>query len=168
MLKKYIDVAAGRVKADIVLKNAAFLNTFTGKVEEGDIAIAGDRIAGIGSYDGVMEYDMSGLVVLPGFIDGHVHIESSMLTPEPFAELVVPRGTTTVIADPHEITNVCGMAGFEYMVKAADNTPLEVHFQLPSCVPATPFENSGATLAAKDIGAHICRSQVFGLGEFMN
>lgn len=168
MLKKYIFAAAKRTKADIVLKNATFVNTLTGKIEKGDIAITADRIVGVGSYDGAVEYDMSGLVVLPGFIDGHVHIESSMLAPEPFAELVVPRGTTTIIADPHEITNVCGMDGFGYMAEAAKNTPLEVHFQLPSCVPATPFENSGAILSAKDIEAHICRSQVFGLGEFMN
>lgn len=168
MLNKYINAAAKRTKADIVLKNATFVNTLTGKVEEGDIAITADRIVGIGSYDGHKEYDMSGKYVLPGFIDSHVHIESSMLAPEPFAELVVPRGTTTIIADPHEITNVCGMAGFEYMAEAAKNTPLEVHFQLPSCVPATPFENSGAILSGKDIEANICRNEVFGLGEFMN
>lgn len=168
MLEKYINAAAKRTKADIVLKNATFVNTLTGKVEEGDIAITADRIVGIGSYDGHKEYDMSGKYVLPGFIDSHVHIESSMLAPEPFAELVVPRGTTTIIADPHEITNVCGMAGFEYMAEAAKNTPLEVHFQLPSCVPATPFENSGAILSGKDIEANICRNEVFGLGEFMN
>lgn len=168
MLEKYINAAAGRTKADIVLKHATFVNTLTGRTEEGDIAITADRIVGIGRYSGQTEYDMSGKYVLPGFIDGHVHIESSMLSPEPFAELVVPRGTTSVIADPHEITNVCGMDGFEYMAEAAKNTPLEVHFQLPSCVPATPFENSGAILSAKDVEAHISRSQVFGLGEFMN
>ncbi len=168
MLEKYIEAAAKRKKADIVLKNAAFVNTLTGKVEKGDIAITADRIVGIGSYEGRKEYDLKGLTVLPGLIDSHVHIESSMLSPEPFAELVVPRGTTTIIADPHEITNVCGMNGFEYMVEAAKNTPLEVHFQLPSCVPATPFENSGAILSGDDIAAGISRSEVFGLGEFMN
>lgn len=168
MLKKYIDVAAGRVKADIVLKNAAFLNTFTGKVEEGDIAIAGDRIAGIGSYEGQTEYDFSGLVVTPGLIDSHVHIESSMLPPEDYASLVVPRGTTAVVADPHEIVNVCGMAGFDYMVGAARRTPLDVRFQLPSCVPATPFETSGACLSGEHIAGAMRDDSVFGLGEMMN
>lgn len=168
MTEKYINAAAKRIKADIVLKNSTYVNTLTGKIMTGDIAITADRIVGIGSYEGEREYDMTGLFVLPGFIDGHVHIESSMLTPEPFSELVVPRGTTTIIADPHEITNVCGMEGFKYMVKAAEGTPLEVHFQLPSCVPATPFEHSGAVLAGKDIEAHICAGEVFGLGEFMN
>ena len=108
MLEKYINAAAKRSKADIVLKNARFVNTLTGKIQAGDIAICGDRIVGIGSYEGQREYDMSGLTVLPGFIDSHVHIESSMLSPEEYAALVVPRGTTSVIADPHEITNVCG------------------------------------------------------------
>lgn len=168
MLEKYIDAAAKRTKADIVLKNGAFVNTLTGKTERGDIAITADRIVGIGAYEGRTEIDVSGKYVLPGYIDGHVHIESSMLSPEEFASLVVPRGTTSVIADPHEITNVCGMAGFEYMVKAAQNVPLDVHFQLPSCVPATPFETSGAILGGKDIEANICRGEVFGLGEFMN
>ena len=168
MLKKYIDAAAKRVKADIVLKNASFVNTLTGKVERGDIAVTADRIVGIGSYSGEREYDMAGLVVLPGFIDSHVHIESSMLSPEEFASLVVPRGTTTVIADPHEITNVCGMAGLEYIYKASLSVPLDVRIQLPSCVPATPFETSGAVLSGKDVEADICLNEVFGLGEFMN
>ena len=146
-MEKYIDAAAKRVRADIVLKNASFVNTLTGKVERGDIAVTADRIVGIGSYSGEREYDMAGLVVLPGFIDSHVHIESSMLSPEEFASLVVPRGTTTVIADPHEITNVCGMAGLEYIYKASLSVPLDVRIQLPSCVPATPFETSGAVLS---------------------
>ena len=168
MLEKYINAAAKRVKADIVLKNATFVNTLTGKIEEGDIAISADRIVGIGSYEGQREYDVKGLYVLPGYIDSHVHIESSMLSPEEFASLVVPRGTTAIIADPHEITNVCGMAGVEYIYRASQSVPLDVHIQLPSCVPATPFEHSGAILSGKDIEANICRNEVFGLGEFMN
>ena len=168
MLEKYINAAAKRSKADIVLKNARFVNTLTGKIQAGDIAICGDRIVGIGSYEGQKEYDMSGLTVLPGFIDSHVHIDSSMLSPEEYAALVVPRGTTSVIADPHEITNVCGMDGVEYIYKASQSVPLDVHIQLPSCVPATPFETSGAILSGDDIAVGICRSEVFGLGEFMN
>ncbi len=168
MIEKYINSAAKRVKADTVLKNATFVNTLTGKIERGDIAITADRIVGIGAYSGVREIDVSGKVVLPGYIDSHVHIESSMLSPEEFASLVVPRGTTSIIADPHEITNVCGMAGVEYIYKASQSVPLDVHIQLPSCVPATPFETSGAILSGDDIAADICRSEVFGLGEFMN
>ena len=168
MLKQYIDAAAGRTKADIVLKNASYVNVFTGRVESGDIAIVGDRIAGVGKYEGKHEYDVGGLVVLPGYIDGHVHIESSQLSPEEFASLIVPRGTTTIIADPHEITNVCGMAGVEYIIKASRNIPLDVKVQLPSCVPATPFETSGAVLSGSDIQEHICDDGIFGLGEFMN
>lgn len=168
MIEKFINAAAGRTEADIVLKNATFVNTLTGKTEEGDIAVVADRIVGIGSYSGRKEYDVKGLVVMPGYIDGHVHIESSMLSPEQFASLVVPRGTTAVVADPHEITNVCGMAGLEYIVKASRSVPLDVHVQLPSCVPATPFETSGAVLTGDDVAANISRDEVFGLGEFMN
>ena len=168
MLKQYIDAAAGRTKADIVLKNASYVNVYTGRTDKGDIAIVGDRIVGVGKYEGIKEYDVEGLTVLPGYIDGNVHIESSQLSPEEFASLIVPRGTTTIIADPHEITNVCGMDGVDYIVKASKNIPLDVKVQLPSCVPATPFETSGAILSGKDIEEHICDDGVFGLGEFMN
>lgn len=168
MLEKYINAAAGRVKADLVLKNATYVNVFNGKIEKGDIAVTADRIVGIGSYEGEKEIDVSGLTVLPGYIDAHVHIESSQLSPEEFASLIVPRGTTTIIADPHEITNVCGMAGAEYIAKASENVPLDVKVQLPSCVPATPFETSGAVLAGKDIEDNINNSYIYGLGEFMN
>lgn len=168
MLEKYISAAAGRTKADIVLKNAKYVNVFNGKIESGDIAICGDRVVGTGKYDGEREIDVAGMYVLPGYIDGHVHIESSQLSPEEFASLIVPRGTTTIIADPHEITNVCGMAGVEYIANASKNIPLDVKIQLPSCVPATPFETSGAILSGDDIAAHIGDACVFGLGEFMN
>lgn len=167
-IKKRIETALGKKKADIVLKNGKYVNVFIGEVCEGDIAICGDRVVGIGDYEGEMEIDIRGLTVLPGYIDGHVHIESSQLSPEEFASLIVPRGTTTIIADPHEITNVCGMAGVDYIVKASKNVPLDVKVQLPSCVPATPFETSGAVLDGKDIEENIVRDDVFGLGEFMN
>ncbi len=168
MLKNLIDAAVCRVECDIVLKNAEYVDVFCGTVKRGDIGIVGDRIVGVGNYSGKKEYDVSGLTVLPGYIDAHVHIESSQLSPEEFASLIVPRGTTTIIADPHEITNVCGMAGAEYIAKASQNVPLDVKVQLPSCVPATPFETSGATLAGKDIREHISDSFIYGLGEFMN
>ncbi len=168
MLEKYIKAARRETKADLVLKNTTYLDVFCGKLRKGDIAIVGEKIVGTGEYEGKEEIDCSNLVVLPGYIDGHVHIESSQLSPEEFASLIVPRGTTTIIADPHEITNVCGMAGCEYIAKASLNVPLDVKLQLPSCVPATPFETSGAILAGKDIEENIVNDYIFGLGEFMN
>ena len=168
MIRHLIDVAAGREKADLVLKNGSYVNVFSGTIEKGDIAIAAGKIVGVGEYSGRENVDIAGMVALPGLIDGHVHIESSQLTPEEFARLIVPRGTTCVIADPHEIVNVCGMAGVEYMARAAEGLPLDVKIQLPSCVPATPFETSGATLGAREIAENIPRKEIFGLGEFMN
>ena len=168
MLKQYIKAARREVKADLVLKNTTYLDVFCGKLRKGDIAIVGEKIVGTGEYEGKQEIDCTNLVVLPGYIDGHVHIESSQLSPEEFASLIVPRGTTTIIADPHEITNVCGMAGCEYIAKASLNVPLDIKIQLPSCVPATPFETSGAILAGKDIEENIVKDYIFGLGEFMN
>ncbi len=168
MLEKYISAAAGREKAELVLKNAAYLDVFCGVIRKGDIAVVGGKIVGIGSYEGEKELDVSHLTVLPGYIDGHVHIESSQLSPEEFASLIVPRGTTTIIADPHEITNVCGKAGCEYIAKASENVPLDVKIQLPSCVPATPFETSGAVLNGKDTEAILKEGYIYGLGEFMN
>lgn len=168
MLKDYVDAAICRTKCDIVLKNASFVDVFSGTVKKGDIGIVGERIVGVGEYCGEEEYDMTGFTVCPAFIDGHVHIESSQLSPEAFASLVVPRGTATVIADPHEITNVCGLQGAEYIVKACQSVPLDVKVMLPSCVPATPFETSGAALTGKDIERNIVKDEFYGLGEFMN
>ena len=168
MLEKYISAAAGREKAELVLKNAAYLDVFCGVIRKGDIAVVGGKIVGIGSYEGEKELDVSHLTVLPGYIDGHVHIESSQLSPEEFASLIVPRGTTTIIADPHEITNVCGKAGCEYIAKASENVPLDVKIQLPACVPATPVETSGAVLNGKDTEAILKEGYIYGLGEFMN
>lgn len=168
MLEKYIRAAKRENKSDLVLKNATYVDVFTATLKKGDIAIVGEKIVGVGEYEGVREIDCSSLVVLPGYIDGHVHIESSQLSPEEFASLIVPRGTTTIIADPHEITNVCGMAGCEYIAKASENVPLDVKLQLPSCVPATPFETSGAVLSGSDIEDNIQNDYIFGLGEFMN
>ena len=168
MIEKYINAASGKTQADVVLKNASYADVFCGVIRKGDIAVAGDKIVGIGNYSGREEIDCSGLTVLPGYIDGHVHIESSQLSPEEFASLIVPRGTTAIIADPHEITNVCGTAGCDYILKASANIPLDVKLQLPSCVPATPFETSGAVLGGKDVEENIVKDEFFGLGEFMN
>ncbi len=168
MLEKFVKAAKREIKADLVLKNTTYLDVFSGKIRYGDIAVTGEKIVGIGEYEGVEEIDCKGLVVLPAFVDGHVHIESSQLSPEEFAHLIVPRGTTAIIADPHEITNVCGIAGCDYILKASKNVPLDVMLNLPSCVPATPFETSGATLTGKDTEKQITREEIFGLGEFMN
>ncbi len=168
MLEKYISAAKRDKQSDLVLKNATYLDVFTATLKKGDIAVVGEKIVGVGEYCGATEIDCTGLTVLPGYIDGHVHIESSQLSPEEFASLIVPRGTTTIIADPHEITNVCGMAGCEYIAKASQSVPLDVKIQLPSCVPATPFETSGAILNGKDIAENIVKDYIFGLGEFMN
>ncbi len=168
MLEKYIKAALKENDCSLVLKNATYVNVFTHKLQKGDIAICDDKIVGIGSYKGLKEIDCTNFVVIPGLIDGHVHIESSMLTPEGFASLVVPHGTTSVIADPHEITNVCGMDGFNYMVEASKNVPLDIYMQLPSCVPATPFETSGAILDGETTKKEIKNKSAYGLGEFMN
>ena len=168
MLEQYIDAAVGRKKAETVLKNGRFVNVFTGEICEGDIAVEGGKIVGFGKYAGETEYDIAGKIAVPGLIDAHVHIESSQLSPEEFARLVLPRGTTTAIADPHEITNVCGIAGAKYIADASKNTPLEVKVMLPSCVPATAFETSGATLTGADTEKYIGADFIHGLGEFMN
>lgn len=166
--QRIIAVAAGREKADLVLKNAKYLNVFSNEFLCGDIAVANGLIAGVGKYDGKTEIDVSGKLVLPGFIDAHIHLESSMVTPAEFAKAVVAHGTTTVITDPHEITNVMGIDGVEYMIQASKNLPIDVHFMMPSCVPATEIDESGAELDCKDIDLYLDNKKVLGLAEMMN
>lgn len=166
--QRIIAVAAGREKADLVLKNAKYLNVFSNEFLCGDIAVANGLIAGVGKYDGKTEIDVSGKLVLPGFIDVHIHLESSMVTPAEFAKAVVAHGTTTVITDPHEITNVMGIDGVEYMIQASQNLPIDVHFMMPSCVPATEIDESGAELDCKDIDLYLDNKKVLGLAEMMN
>lgn len=166
--QRIIAVAAGREKADLVLKNAKYLNVFSNEFLCGDIAVANGLIAGVGKYDGKTEIDVSGKLVLPGFIDAHIHLESSMVTPAEFAKAVVAHGTTTVITDPHEITNVMGIDGVEYMIQTSQNLPIDVHFMMPSCVPATEIDESGAELDCKDIDLYLDNKKVLGLAEMMN
>lgn len=166
--QRIIAVAAGREKADLVLKNAKYLNVFSNEFLCGDIAVANGLIAGVGKYDGKTEIDVSEKLVLPGFIDAHIHLESSMVTPAEFAKAVVAHGTTTVITDPHEITNVMGIDGVEYMIQASQNLPIDVHFMMPSCVPATEIDESGAELDCKDIDLYLDNKKVLGLAEMMN
>ena len=168
-LKNLIEVAAGRKIADLVIKNCQIVNVFSGEIERGDIAIADGKIAGIGeNYDGKKIIDADGKFAAPGFIDAHIHIESSYISPEQLGKIIVPCGTTTIIADPHEIANVCGLDGLKYMIAAAKKTKLKIIFAMPSCVPATDFEDSGAILNAEDMEEIFSDENIFGLGEFMN
>ena len=167
-LKKLIDTAAGRIPADLVIKNCKVVNVFSGKIVEGDIAVSGGQIAGIGNYEGKEVVDAKGRYAAPGFIDSHIHIESSYVSPEEIGRLLVPHGGTTIIADPHEIVNVCGITGLDYMMEAAKGTALDIQYVLPSCVPATPFEHAGAVINAPEMEEPIKRDGILGLGEFMN
>jgi adenine deaminase len=165
---KELAVARGIEKAELVLKNAKIINVFTEAIEQGDVAICNGRIVGIGQYEGEEELDCSGKYVAPGFIDGHIHLESSMLKPVEFVRSVIPHGTTAVITDPHEIANVCGMEGIEYMLEASEGLPLDIYFVLPSCVPATAYDENGSTLLAKDIEGLYKNKKVVGLAEVMD
>lgn len=169
MQQKEFDKVLGKTPVELVLKNGRLLNVYNGAVEKTDIAIDAGRIVGIGrGYHGEKSVDLEGRYVAPGFIDGHVHIESSMMTPTGFAEAVLVHGTTTVVADPHEIANVCGLEGIRYMLESAKQSALDVYIMLPSCVPSTEFEQAGACLLAEDLLTLIDDENVVGLGEMMN
>lgn len=165
---RIIEVASGREKADLVLKNATYVNVFSNELCQGDIAVAEGLIVGMGEYSGNAEVDVSGKIVLPGFVDAHIHLESSLVSPKEFAKAVLPHGTTTVITDPHEITNVMGTDGIEYMLQATEDLPVDVRFMLPSCVPATPMDESGAVLDYRAIDSFYDHARVQGLAEMMN
>ena len=168
-LEKIIKVARGAEKADLVIKNASIINVLSEEIHKGDIAVSDGIIAGIAEgYDGKKEIDVKGAYVSPAFIDGHVHLESSMLLPHEFAKAVVPCGTTTVITDPHEISNVLGLHGISYMHEAVKYLPLNVYTMLPSCVPATPYETSGFDLNSYDLALLIDSPWVLGIAEMMN
>ena len=163
-----MEVAAGREKADLVLKNASYVNVFSNEICRGDIAVAEGLIVGMGTYSGETEADMTGKLVLPGFIDAHIHLESAMVSPREFVKAVLPHGTTTVITDPHEIANVMGTDGIEYMLQATEGLPVDVRFMLPSCVPSTPMDESGAVLDYRTIDSFYDHPRVQGLAEMMN
>ena len=168
MTKNLILKAKGDEKSELVLKNCKIINVFTNEIIEGDIAIDKGYIVGIGQYEGQKEIDLNGKYLSPGFIDGHVHIESSMSSPSQFARVIVPRGVTSIIADPHEIANVKGIEGIKYIIDESKTVPLDVYIMLPSCVPATNFENAGAILEAEDLKELMYEESVLGLGEMMN
>jgi len=167
-LAKIIRVARGHMPADLVLRNARIVNVFSAEVYEGDIAILGERIVGIGDYTGKKEIDLERGFVLPGLIDGHMHIESTMVKVQEFARAVVPRGTTSVICDPHEIANVHGIEGIHYILNSSKYSPVNIFVMLSSCVPATSFETSGANLRGFDLYPLMREKWVLGLGEVMN
>lgn len=167
-MDKYIEQCEHREKADLVFKNCKAVNVFIGETEECDVAVSDGIIVGVGKYDGKREIDLKGAYVTAGLIDTHLHIESTMLSPANFAEAVVPFGVTTCIADPHEIANVAGIEGVKYMIREAKTVPMDIRFMLPSCVPATPFEDNGATINAADTEEFIKNPDIYGLGEFMN
>ncbi|MBQ9493853.1 MAG: adenine deaminase [Oscillibacter sp.] len=167
--KQYVvEVASGRRKADLALKNATYVNVFCNCLSRGDIAVAGGLIAGMGNYSGETEIDMSGKLVLPGFVDAHIHLESSLVLPREFARAALPHGTTTIVTDPHEIANVMGTDGIEYMLQATEGLPIDVRIMLPSCVPATPLDESGASLDYRAIDSFYAHNRVEGLAEMMN
>ena len=170
LLKKQriIAAAAGREPADLVLKNATFVNVFSNELSTMDIAVAEGLIVGMGSYQGRSEVDCTGKIVLPGFLDAHIHLESSLISPTEFVKAVLPHGTTTVVTDPHEIANVMGTDGIEYMLQATEDLPVDVRFMLPSCVPATPLDESGAILDYRAIDSFYDHPRVQGLAEMMN
>lgn len=167
-IKEMILAARGDLVPDLVLKNARIVNVFTNEIEPGDVAVKDGYIVGIGEYEGKEEIDIGGKVICPGLIDGHIHIESSMISPSEFAKAVAPHGTAAVIADPHEIANVAGTDGIRFMIEASAGLPVDIFFMLPSCVPATPLDESGAELSAAELEPFYKEEQVAGLAELMN
>ena len=167
-IKEMILAARGDLMPDLVLKNARIVNVFTNEIEPGDVAVKDGYIVGIGEYEGKEEIDIGGKVICPGLIDGHIHIESSMISPSEFAKAVAPHGTAAVIADPHEIANVAGTDGIRFMIEASAGLPVDIFFMLPSCVPATPLDESGAELSAAELEPFYKEEQVAGLAELMN
>ena len=166
--RRIIDAAAGREPAELVLKNATYVNVFSNELCTADIAVTEGLIVGMGDYTGLTEVDCSGRIVLPGFLDAHIHLESSLVSPREFVRAVLPHGTTTVITDPHEIANVMGTDGIEYMLQATEVLPVDVRFMLPSCVPATPLDESGAALDYRCLDSFYDHPRVQGLAEMMN
>ena len=166
--RRIINAAAGREPSDLVLKNATYVNVFSNELCHADIAVAEGLIVGMGQYSGTVEEDCTGKIVLPGFLDAHIHLESSLVSPKEFVKAVLPHGTTTVITDPHEIANVMGTDGIEYMLQATEDLPVDVRFMLPSCVPATPLDESGASLDYRAIDSFYDHPRVQGLAEMMN
>jgi adenine deaminase len=167
-LERFIAVARGEEPADLVIHGGQVINVFSAEIHRADVAIAGGRVVGFGDYEGHERLEAHGLFIAPGFIDAHIHLESTMLTPREFARVVVPMGTTSVVADPHEIANVLGLDGINYLLEASRDLPLTVFFMMPPCVPATDLETAGARLGAREIGMLLPHPRVLGVAEVMN
>lgn len=168
MIKNIINSALGNEKADLVIKNGKIIDILNHRIVEGNVAVKEGIIIGLGDYEGIEEIDVKGAYIAPGFIDSHIHIESAMVTPSQYAKAVMPKGVTTIIADPHEIANVRGEDGLAFMIEDSKSVPLEIHFMLPSCVPATPFDHSGCVIDSKMTTELISKYEFLGLGEMMN
>ncbi len=168
MKNKSIEVAAGRVKADLVIKNATVADVFNGRYVRGDVAVCGDKIVGVGEYSGKVEIDGTDKYVIPSFYDAHLHFESVMVRPSEYLKLAIPRGVTAFNADPHEIANVCGIDGIKFMIDDVKGIPADVHFMMPSCVPATGEDHAGCVLDAAAVEKAVNELGLFGLGEMMN
>lgn len=162
------ELAQGKQVVDLVLKNCQIINVFTHDIHKGHLAISKGKIIGIGDYKGKKEIDIKGQYVAPGFIDSHMHLESTMVTPDQLSKISLANGTTTIIADPHEIANVSGVQGIEYLMGLSEQLPMNIFFMVPSCVPATSFEDAGATIGIKDIKKLLKKEKVLGLGEMMD
>ncbi len=167
-LRSMIAYSSGKEPSELVFKNINVVNVFTGEIYPADIAVNDGVIVGIGSYEGLIEKNMTGKYAVPGLMDGHIHIESSMVSPFQLNKALLPLGTTTIIADPHEIANVCGITGIEYMIEASMSIPLDIFLMAPSCVPATPSEMAGGIISTHDIETLLKNNHVLGLGEIMN
>ena len=167
-MKQLLEVARGEVRAEIVLRNGKIINVLSGEIHEGDIAISGNRIAGIGAYDGDQVIDLKGSYIAPSFIDGHIHLESTMLSVKEFVRAVVPRGTGGCVCDPHEFANVAGTAGIDYILSAQGSLPLDLYVMMSSCVPATPLETAGASISVEQIGEYLHKPGITGIAEMMN
>lgn len=166
--ERRLDCANGVCKADLVLKHGRILNVFTEEIIDADVAICGDTIVGVGSYEGIREVDCTGKYLVPGFLDAHMHIESSMVAPGELAKVLVQAGTTTIIADPHEIVNVCGTKGMDYFLRCANQSLVDIFYMVPSSVPATDVETNGCgQFLASDMMKYVDNTRVLGLGETM-
>jgi adenine deaminase len=161
-------LAKGDLTVDLVLKNCKIVNVFTHEIHEDDIAIDSGKIIGFGPYEAKRTIDLNGKYVSPGLVDSHMHLESTLVTPQRLSEISIANGTTTIIADPHEIANVCGVNGIEYLLESSKNIPLNIFFMIPSCVPATAFEDAGASIENEDIEKLLKKDLVLGLGELMD
>ena len=166
--RRIVDAAAGRIPADLVLKNATYVNVFSNEFKKADIAVTAGLIVGLGTYHGETEVDCSNMIVCPGFIDAHIHLESALVMPHEFVRAVLPHGTTTIVTDPHEIANVMGNDGIEFILEATEGLPIDVRLMLPSCVPSTPLDEAGASLDYRAIDSFYDHPRVQGLAEMMD